>query len=220
MRKKKLATELLLHQKLLPLYYHDNPVTSVSILRALYNAGIRIVEYTNRGDHALKNFRAMKKIAKKELAGLMIGVGTIKNKKEARQFIAAGADFIVCPTMNALVGKEVKVAGLLWIPGCMTPSEIAQAEIAGATIVKLFPGNLLGPSYVRSVQKVFPALQFIPTGGVEYEKENIRNWFDSGVVAIGMGSKLITKELVQLQDYESISRQVIQTLQWIGEIKG
>jgi 2-dehydro-3-deoxyphosphogluconate aldolase/(4S)-4-hydroxy-2-oxoglutarate aldolase len=206
MHKKEQAISLLLEQKLLPLYYHDSADVSKSILQALYNAGVRTLEYTNRGDRALDNFRVLKSLAVASMPGLQLGIGTIKNPAQAKAYLDAGADFIVCPSMNAAVAETVKEAGLLWIPGCMTPTEIAAAEEAGATIVKIFPGNILGPSYISAIKDLFPGLRFMPTGGVEAEEGNLEEWFKAGVVAVGMGSKLISKEVVQQQDYEGLKR--------------
>jgi 2-dehydro-3-deoxyphosphogluconate aldolase / (4S)-4-hydroxy-2-oxoglutarate aldolase len=212
------ATEALLQQKLLPLYYHDDPETSIGILRALYEGGVRILEYTNRGPAALENFRQMKAIAQEQMPGLLLGIGTIRNEEQAKDFIEAGADFIVCPTMSKQVAAVTHHAGLLWIPGCMTPTEIAAAEDAGATIVKIFPGNILGPGYVSSIKELFPNIQFMPTGGVEAEEKNLQSWFDSGVVAVGMGSKLISKQLVEKRDFEQIKKAARHSLDLVSSI--
>ena len=155
-------------------------------MHALYDAGIKTVEYTNRGENALSNFSVMKKMLDADLPGLHLGIGTIKNKEQAKQFIDAGADYIICPSMNEEVASITHDAGLLWIPGCMTATEIAAAENAGATLVKIFPGSLLGPGYIHAIKDLFPGLKFMPTGGVEAEKKNLQSWFASGVVAVGI----------------------------------
>ncbi|RYY98310.1 MAG: bifunctional 4-hydroxy-2-oxoglutarate aldolase/2-dehydro-3-deoxy-phosphogluconate aldolase, partial [Chitinophagaceae bacterium] len=124
----------LLKQKLLPLFYHDSAERSVLVLEALYSAGIRYVEYTNRGAAAPATFGALRAAASK-LPGLQLGIGTIKNPAQAEQYLSLGADFIICPSMNADVAAVTAAAGKLWIPGCMTPTEIAAAENAGATLV-------------------------------------------------------------------------------------
>ncbi|HUC79379.1 MAG TPA: hypothetical protein VMR70_00630 [Flavisolibacter sp.] len=204
MRKKEQAEKALLEQKVLPLYYHDSAETSVEILRALYEGGVRILEYTNRGEAALGNFAVLRKTVDKEMPGLQLGIGTIKSKKQAKKFIEAGADFIVCPSTNEEVGEVVLNEKLLWIPGCMTPTEIATAENAGAEIVKIFPGNLLGPSYINAIKDIFPGLRYVVTGGVEAEEENLKAWFKSGVVGVGLGSKLITKEALANKDYAGL----------------
>jgi 2-dehydro-3-deoxyphosphogluconate aldolase/(4S)-4-hydroxy-2-oxoglutarate aldolase len=106
----------------------------------------------------------------------------------------------------------------LWVPGCLTTTEIANAENAGATLVKIFPGNILGPSYISAVKEIFPGLKFMPTGGVEAEGKNLRSWFDAGVVAVGMGSKLISKSALEDRDYEGIKANTIKALQLIKEV--
>jgi 2-dehydro-3-deoxyphosphogluconate aldolase/(4S)-4-hydroxy-2-oxoglutarate aldolase len=215
MYKEETSLQLLLAQKLLPLYYHDNAGVSINILQALYEGGVRILEYTNRGEAALDNFKALRKEADAAMPGLELGIGTIKTKKQAKKYIEAGADFIVCPSMNEEVGEVVMNEKLLWIPGCMTPTEIATAENAGATLVKIFPGNLLKPSYITAIKDLFPSLRFVVTGGVDAEENNLKGWFKSGVVGVGMGSKLITKELIEAKDYEGLKQATVKALQLV-----
>lgn len=215
MHKKDTALSGLLQQRLLPLFYHDDLQTSFSILEALYRAGIRLVEYVHRGPNALENFREMKQRAVSDMGGLQLGIGTIKNADQAQLYIDAGADFIVCPTTEPTVGRASDEAGLLWIPGCMTPTEIALAEESGARLVKIFPGNILGPGYISAIKDLFPGMMFMPTGGVEVDEENISSWFNAGVCAVGMGSKLVSSKLVQAQDFsgiESITRKALSLL--------
>jgi 2-dehydro-3-deoxyphosphogluconate aldolase / (4S)-4-hydroxy-2-oxoglutarate aldolase len=218
MSKTNIVLRQLLNQKLLPLFYHESQEKSIRILAALYEAGIRVVEYTNRGDKALENFTAMKKFAKINLSGLHLGIGTIKNRKTAKQFAKAGADFIIAPTVNTDVADFAAQERLLWIPGCMTPTEIATAEAAGATLVKLFPGSVLGPGYVAAIKELFPNVSFIPTGGVEAEEKNLTEWFRAGVVGVGMGSKLIPKEMETDSDYSRLTEKVAATLDMIKKI--
>ncbi len=204
MHKKELTQELICREKVLPLYYHDSSEVSVNVLKALYASGIKAVEYTNRGENALGNFIAMREIVNAEMPGMQLGAGTIKTAVDAELFIAAGADFIICPVLNIEVAKIVHKAGLLWIPGCMTTTEIFNAETNGATIVKIFPGNLLGPSYISAIKELFPWLLFMPTGGVEVSEENLQAWFIAGVSAVGLGSKLISKPDLENKNYERI----------------
>ncbi len=217
MNKKEQVLEQLLGQKLLPLFYHESESTSIKILQALYDAGIRTVEYTNRGANALSNFSAMKSLVDSNWAGLHLGIGTIKNKEQAKQFIEAGADYIICPSMNEEVALITHDANLLWIPGCMTATEIAAAENAGASLVKIFPGSLLGPGYIHAIKDIFPGLKFMPTGGVEAEKENLQAWFGSGVVAVGMGSKLVSKEMLAENNFAGITKLAKDALQLVKE---
>lgn len=218
MSKKDTVIEILLQQKLMPLYYHESSEVSIALLQALYNAGVRIVEYTNRGANALENFKSLRNEVDDSMPGLQLGIGTIKTAVMADSYIKAGADFIVCPTVNKQVASTVQQSGLLWIPGCMTPTEIALAEELEAAIVKIFPGNILGPSYLSAIKELFPQIRFMPTGGVEAEVQNLSAWFKSGVVAVGMGSKLITKEIIEQKDMEGLKQAVLRTQKLIREV--
>jgi len=133
----------------------------------------------------------------------------------AKAFIDAGADFIICPGLVEEVAKVADENNMLWIPGCMTPTEIIRAENFGAKMIKLFPGNLLGPEFMSSIKALFPDLLFMPTGGVDLNKENISEWLKAGVCAVGMGSKLISKQLLEQKDYakiEALSKQALNIL--------
>ena len=204
---------------LLPLFFYKDAEVSADVLRALYQAGIRSVEYTNRGEAALKNFEKLREVCDTELEGMYLGVGTIKNADAARDFIHAGADYIISPGLVKEVAKLADKKDMLWVPGCMTPSEIIKAESWGAKLIKLFPGNILGPSFLSAVKELFPELLFMPTGGVEVEKENIVGWFKAGVCAVGMGSKLITKQALENRDYAKITELTKQALDIISSVK-
>jgi 2-dehydro-3-deoxyphosphogluconate aldolase / (4S)-4-hydroxy-2-oxoglutarate aldolase len=219
MSKKEEIKNLVIQQGLLPLYYNDSAELSIEVLRALYKAEIRIIEYTNRGENALDNFLLMKKIAKTEMPDLKLGIGTIKTKTDAEIFIAARADFIICPIVDISIAEITHRSGLLWIPGCMTATEINTAEINGASLVKIFPGNILGPTYISSIKEIFPNLLFMPTGGVEMNKENIQSWFKAGVSAVGMGSKLISKTIMENKDYKALTKNCVQALALVKEAK-
>jgi len=219
MDRKKKIIDLIVDQGLVPLYFHNDAETSAQILKALYRAGCRVVEFTNRGENAVANFLQLRKIADKELPGLQLGVGTIRNRIEATEFINEGANFIVCPGVVEEVAILAEKNDLLWIPGCMTPTEIILADELGAQIVKLFPGNLLGPSYVAAMKEIFPGLLFIPTGGIENKEEDLVNWFNSGAIAVGLGNKLISPRLVETKDYQEIESVTRKTLQIIKKIR-
>lgn len=218
MTKKETAQQLICKEKILPLYYDDDAEVSITVLKTLYNAGIRIIEYTNRGAHALDNFITLRKFVNAEMPDLHLGAGTIKTTVDAQLFVTAGADFVVCPVVNADVAAIVHKAELLWIPGCMTATEIFTAEINGATIIKIFPGNILGPAYITAIRELFPNLLFMPTGGVDVSKENLSAWFKSGVCAVGMGSKLVSKTILENKDYAKLSSLTKEALQIIGDI--
>lgn len=205
-------------QGLMPLFFHADENVSIEVMKALYNAGVRLIEYTNRGETALKNFTAMKDVAEKNYPDLFLGAGTIKDDKTAAQFINAGADFLVSPAFVENVFDIATRNKILWIPGCMTPTEILKAENIGLSLVKLFPGNILGPGYVKAIKDIFPAMSFMPTGGVDTTGENLKEWFNAGVCAVGMGSKLISKEILQQKNYEKITTQATLMLDRIKAI--
>lgn len=219
MSKAQQSLDIILKQGVLPLYFHPSEEVSINVLKSLYAAGIRAVEYTNRGKEALPNFKAMLALRDKELKGLQIGIGTIKNAVDAKAYIKAGADYIISPGLIPEVAKESDNAQLLWIPGCMTATEIIAAENLGAKFIKLFPGNLLGPTFVSAIKDIFPNIYFMPTGGVDLTKESIGSWFKSGVVAVGLGSKLITKELLDQKNYASIQQSTEEALDIVQTFK-
>lgn len=210
--------EAIIEQGMLPLYFNANQVVSVEILRAIYRAGIKAVEYTNRGEAALNNFKSLVAVRNAEMPGMFLGVGTIKNLQQAEDYIDAGADFMVSPGYVKEVADKANAIGMFYAPGCMTPSEIIMAENNGVSFIKLFPGNLLGPDFMSAIKEIFPKLKFMPTGGVDTTSENIEGWFKSGVCAVGMGSKLISKKLMEAKDYESIenlTREVMNTIKLV-----
>ena len=204
---------------MLPLYFNKDKQTSIELLKALYSAGIRTVEYTNRGENALENFIAIKKYAAENLIGLQCGIGTVKTKKDAENYIAAGADFIVCPVVNPEVATLTHAAGLLWIPGCMTATEVNIAEMNGAVFVKIFPGSVVGPGMISSITELFPKISFMPTGGVELDEDNLHAWFNAGAVAVGMGSKLITKNILDNKLYEQLGHDTANALNLVRSCK-
>lgn len=213
------VTEVILQQGILPLYFNSDETVSVEVLRAIYKAGIKAVEYTNRGEAALRNFGKLVEVRNSDMPGLLLGVGTIKNREQAEQYMQAGADFLVSPgfvqeVTDYAIGKDI-----FYAPGCMTPSEIIAAENAGITFIKLFPGNMLGPEFVSSIKDIFPKLLFMPTGGVDTTRENIESWFKAGVCAVGMGSKLISKKLMEAKDYATIEKATKEVLETIQQVK-
>lgn len=219
MNKKESVQQLIIEQGILPLYYHESSDISITILKALYQAGIRAVEYTNRGANALHNFTLLLQIAKDEMPGMHLGIGTIKTIATAEAFIDAGANFIICPIIDPAVGALVQKAGLLWIPGCLTSTEIHTAEISGASVVKIFSGSVVGPSYISAIRELFPNLLFMPTGGVDATEENLKAWFGNGVCAVGMGSKLITKKMMEEKKFDELAVQTAAVLQLVKKIR-
>jgi len=216
MSKKAEVLKVITEQGILPLYFNKDAQTSVDLLRALYKAGIRTVEYTNRGEAALTNFAKMREVIDAELPGLYLGVGTIKDAASAEAFVKAGADYIISPGLVEDVAEWAEANDILWVPGCMTPSEIIKAEKLGAKFVKLFPGNILGPSFLSGIKALFPNLLFMPTGGVDTTKENISSWFKAGVCAVGMGSNLVTKDIMDNKQYDLLTENTTKVLEVIN----
>ncbi|RYY66300.1 MAG: bifunctional 4-hydroxy-2-oxoglutarate aldolase/2-dehydro-3-deoxy-phosphogluconate aldolase [Chitinophagaceae bacterium] len=218
MDKRTAIINTLKEQGLMPLYFHKDPDTCIALMNSLYKAGVRLIEFTNRGEEALANFKLMKAAAQ-NMEGLFIGIGTIKTSRAAEDFIDAGADFLISPALAEDVYDAAYSSKTLWIPGCMTPTEILKAENLGVELVKLFPGNVLGPGYVSAIKDLFPNMLFMPTGGVETSHENLSEWFASGVIAVGMGSKLITKKLLEEKNYTAIQQNAAEVLSTIQSIK-
>nr|WP_294782125.1 bifunctional 4-hydroxy-2-oxoglutarate aldolase/2-dehydro-3-deoxy-phosphogluconate aldolase [uncultured Flavobacterium sp.] len=213
------AIEVILKQGMLPLYFNADENKSVAILKTLYNSGIRAVEYTSRGPEALSNFNKLIEIRDAEMPGMLLGIGTIKNLAQAETYYLAGADFFISPgfvpeVASFLIGNQV-----LYAPGCMTPTEIIAAENAGVKFIKLFPGNILGPDFMSGIKDVFPNLIFMPTGGVDTTRQSIETWFNAGVSAVGMGSKLISKEVMEYEAYDTIEKETIRVLDLIQAIR-
>jgi len=201
------------------LYFNADEAVSVEVLRAIFKAGIRAVEYTNRGEAALRNFKKLVEVKSNEMPDMFLGVGTIKTLQQAENYMDTGADFLVSPGLISEVVDFANSKNIFYAPGCMTPSEIIASENKGISFIKLFPGNLLGPEFVSSIKEIFPKLLFMPTGGVDTTKENLQAWFHSGVCAVGMGSKLISKKLMEQKDYAAIEKNTKEVLVMIQKIK-
>jgi 2-dehydro-3-deoxyphosphogluconate aldolase / (4S)-4-hydroxy-2-oxoglutarate aldolase len=213
------AIEGIIQQGMLPLYFNADETVSIDVLKAIHRAGVKVVEYTNRGEAALKNFTKMVEIRHAEMPDMMMGVGTIKNLAQAKSYMKAGADFLVSPGFVPEVAKYAVKNDIFYAPGCMTPSEIIAAENAGVKFIKLFPGDMLGPKFLSGIKDIFPNLLFMPTGGVDTTTENIGGWFKAGVCAVGMGSKLISKDLMAAKDYATIEKTTREVLALIKTIK-
>lgn len=213
------VTNAIIEQGMLPLYFNADETVSVEVLKALYRAGVKAIEYTNRGDAALANFTKMVAVRNADMPGMLMGVGTIKNRQQANDYMAAGADFLVSPGFVPEVAAHCVINDIFYAPGCMTPTEIIAAENAGVKFIKLFPGNMLGPEFLSGIKDIFPKLLFMPTGGVDTTKENIEGWFKAGVCAVGMGSKLISKKLMEAKDYATIESETKKVFDLIQSIK-
>jgi 2-dehydro-3-deoxyphosphogluconate aldolase/(4S)-4-hydroxy-2-oxoglutarate aldolase len=219
MSKSQKAIEAVVAQGILPLYFNPDETVSIQILRAIHRAGIKAIEYTNRGEAAFNNFKKMVAVRNQEMPDMLLGIGTIKTLQQAKDYVGAGADFMVSPGFVPEVAAYAISNDVFYAPGCMTPSEIIAAENAGVKFIKLFPGNMLGPEFLSSIKEIFPKLLFMPTGGVDTTKESIEAWYKAGVCAVGMGSKLISKKLMEAKDYASIELATREVLALIQSVK-
>ena len=199
-------------QCVLPLFYRDDLQECLDIIQTLYLAGIRVIEFTNRGPFAVDNFSKMKRLFELKYEDLLLGIGTIKTKEEAELFLSLGADFIVSPVVNTEISRVTQSYKKIWIPGCMTPTEIEQANANGARLIKLFPAGTLGHSFIKSVKELFPEVRFIPTGGIGIKPDELKPWFSQGVAAVGIGSALIHKKMNNKQEYQQLYQYVISLL--------
>jgi 2-dehydro-3-deoxyphosphogluconate aldolase/(4S)-4-hydroxy-2-oxoglutarate aldolase len=194
---------------IIPVFYHKDPEICRMVIKACADGGINVFEFTNRGDFAHELFSELNKWAEKEIPGLIMGAGSVIDAGTASLYIQLGANFIVSPVLNAEMAKVCNRRKILWSPGCGSLSEISYAEELGAEIVKIFPGSSVGgPEFVKSVKGPCPWTSIMPTGGVEPTVENLREWFEAGVTCVGIGSNLITRELIQKKDWESLTKRV------------
>ncbi len=209
-----------MHQNgMVPLFYHPDTKLGKGVIKACYDGGARILEFTNRGDFAHQVFQELNRYALEELPGMMLGVGSVPDAGTASLFIQLGANFIVSPSLRADIATVCNRRKILWSPGCGTLTEIGQAEELGCEVVKLFPGGTYGPGFVKAIMGPQPWTRIMPTGGVSPDKENLKGWFDAGVTCVGMGSKLITKEILKHRDFTTLEENVRQTLALIASLR-
>ncbi|MBA4743722.1 MAG: bifunctional 4-hydroxy-2-oxoglutarate aldolase/2-dehydro-3-deoxy-phosphogluconate aldolase [Muricauda sp.] len=204
---------------MVPLFYHPDIELGKKVLKACYDGGARLMEFTARGDFAFEVFSELNKYAIKELPGMIMGVGSITDGAAASMFLQMGANFIVTPSFREDIAKVCNRRKVLWSPGCGSLTEINAAEELGCEVVKLFPGSTYGPGFVKAIKGPQPWTSVMPTGGVSTEKDNLKAWFDAGVTCVGMGSKLISKEILANQDYKGLENLVRETLATIIKIR-
>ncbi|MCJ7447095.1 MAG: bifunctional 4-hydroxy-2-oxoglutarate aldolase/2-dehydro-3-deoxy-phosphogluconate aldolase [Bacteroidales bacterium] len=194
---------------IVPIFYHKDPEVCRNVIKACYDGGIKIFEFTNRGNYAHELFSDLNKWAEKEVPDLVMGVGSVVDAGTASLYIQLGANFVVSPILNAEMAKVCNRRKILWVPGCGSMSEINYAEELGADIIKIFPGlSVGGPDFIKAIKGPCPWTSIMPTGGVEPTVENLREWFEAGATCVGIGSNLITKELIQKKDWKGLAKQV------------
>lgn len=204
---------------LVPLFYHTDVSLAKKVLKACYDGGARLMEFTSRGDFAFEIFGELNKYALAELPGMILGVGSITDAAAASLYMQLGANFIVTPVFREDIAIACNRRKVLWSPGCASLTEIARAEELGCEIVKLFPGEIYGPQFIKGVKGPCPWTSIMPTGGVTTAKDNLTSWFDAGAVCVGMGSQLITNEILKNQDVVLLEDIVRKTLATIKEIR-
>ena len=204
---------------MVPLFFSNDLELSKQVLKACYDGGARLMEFTARGDFAHEVFGELTKYAIKELPGMIMGVGSVTDAAAASLYMALGANFIVTPVLREDIAIVCNRRKVLWSPGCGTLTEIARAEELGCEIVKLFPGDIYGPQFVKGIKGPQPWTSIMPTGGVSPTVENLKGWFDAGVTCVGMGSQLISKEILANRDYQKLEQQVKQALDIIKTVR-
>jgi 2-dehydro-3-deoxyphosphogluconate aldolase / (4S)-4-hydroxy-2-oxoglutarate aldolase len=204
---------------MVPLFYHQDINVSKAVLKACYDGGARLMEFTSRGDFAFEIFNELIKYSIAELPGMILGVGSVTDAAAASQYMLAGANFIVTPVFREDIAVVCNRRKVLWSPGCGSLTEIAQAEELGCELVKLFPGSTYGPGFVKAIKGPQPWTSIMPTGGVSTEESNLKGWFDAGVTCVGMGSKLISKDILANKSYAELSKNVEETLTLIKKLR-
>lgn len=205
---------------LVPIFYNGDLEVAKQIVAACVKGGSRVVEFTNRGDFAFQVFTALAQHVAQAEPDVILGVGSVMDAPTAALYISAGASFVVGPVLNPEVARLCNRRKVAYVPGCGSATEISQAEELGVEIVKVFPGDSVGgPAFVKAVLGPCPWTLIMPTGGVDPTEESVRAWFKAGVACVGIGSKLITKELVAARDFDALSKKVAQVLAWIKEVR-
>ena len=204
---------------MVPLFYHSDVEVAKKTLKACYLGGARLLEFTSRGDFAYQIFDQLNKYVLAELPEMIMGVGSITDAAAASLYMQLGANFIVTPVLREDIAIVCNRRKILWSAGCGSLTEISKAEELGGEIIKLFPGSTYGPEFVKAVKGPQPWTYIMPTGGVSTEEDNLKAWFESGVVCVGMGSKLISNEILANEDYNGLQKKVKNTLELIQKIK-
>ncbi len=206
--------------RVVPLFYHHDAGLSSKVMQAVFEGGIEVLEFTNRGERAMEVFRELVAYKHKAHPGAALGIGSIVDADAARQFIKAGADFVVSPLLKKEVLEACREEGILHIPGCSTLTEIHQAETWGTEMIKVFPAAQLGgPAYIKAIKGPCPWLSLLVTGGVKATAEDLEAWNRAGAEGFGMGSDLIPKDLVERGDFEALKRKVQELVRIVRQLK-
>jgi len=204
---------------LVPLFYNQDIDVCKEIVKSCFLGGARLLEFTARGDFAHEVFGELLKFTRKELPEMILGVGSVTDAASAGLYMQLGANFIITPVLREDIALICNRRKVLWSPGCASLSEIAAAEELGCEIVKLFPGGVYGSDFVKAIKAPQPWTNIMPTGGVTIEEENLKKWFDAGVSCVGIGSSLISKDILIRQDYKLLKTCIENTLETIKKIR-
>lgn len=199
---------------IMPLFYHADLNRAKSLMKVCYDAGLRVIEFTNRAAYAHAVFAPLNLYVKKELPGLRLGIGTVTDVGTAALYLQSGADFVVMPTLQPEVIALCNKRKVLCIPGCGTVTEISKAEELGCELVKLFPGNHYGPSFIKDLLGPMPWSSILVSGGVEPTQENIQRWLKAGATCLALGSKLFTSEVLAGDQDNELKKMVNDCLKW------
>ncbi len=204
---------------MVPVFYHADVEVAKNILKACYNGGVRAFEFTNRGDFAHEVFGQLVKFAAKECPEMILGVGSIVEPAAASLYIQSGANFVVGPLFNPEVAKICNRRLVPYTPGCGTVSEVGAAQEVGCDLCKVFPGDVLGPNFVKGLKAPMPWSMLMVTGGVKPEEGNLKGWFDAGVSCVGMGSNLFPADLIKAQNWQGITQLCSNALEIIKKVR-
>lgn len=204
---------------MVPVFYNADTKTARQVVKACYDGGVRAFEFTNRGDFAHEVFADVMRMVRRECPDMALGVGSVVDPATAALYIQLGADFVVGPLLNTEVGCLCNRRGVTYVPGCASPTEISMAQECGCFLVKVFPGDVLGPKFVKSILAPMPWTKVMVTGGVAPTEENLNEWFKAGAACVGMGSKLFPKEVIGAANWQAISAKCRETLDIITRLK-
>lgn len=211
----------MMEQGVIPVFYHPDVEVCTNVIQACANGGAKCIEFTNRGDFASHVFLDVTRHFAKADKSVIMGVGSVVDAPTAGIYIANGASFVVGPVLNADVAKVCNRRAIPYSPGCGSASEVSYAQELGCEIVKIFPGSCVGgPEFVKNILGPMPWTKLMPTGGVDPTEESLSKWFGAGIVAAGIGSKLITSDLLKAKDYAGIEKKVAETVALIKKIRG
>lgn len=201
---------------MVPVFYHANADVAKQVIKACYEGGVRVFEFTNRGDFAHEVFAECVKYAAKECPELAMGVGSIVDAPTAALYIQLGACFVVGPLFNPEIAHVCNRRLVPYVPGCGTVSEIGMAQELGCDVVKVFPGDVYGPAFVKGMMAPCPWSKIMVTGGVSPDEKNLSSWFNAGAFCVGMGSKLFPKDRVLTEDWQYVTDQCRLSLEYIA----